>query len=130
MGATMLTIQTTNLALDSFPDYTDPLESQAIDTMAAVNGNGLVNKLVGAVQDDPSRHPSPQPTHFSVPLKANGQNGHKVLRSATVGYIAPEFKGRAEQMQSGQFAVSLQLQKVYSLTRSSQGDYLEAGLDP
>ncbi|KAK0630569.1 NAD-specific glutamate dehydrogenase [Bombardia bombarda] len=29
--------------------------------------------------------------------KTNG-NGHRTLRSATVGYVAPEFKGKAEQM--------------------------------
>ncbi|KAI1378371.1 NAD-specific glutamate dehydrogenase [Hypoxylon crocopeplum] len=58
------------------------------------------NKLLGKVQNtsQPSRHPSPQPTHFSVPLGSLGNNGHRVLRSATVGYIAPEFKGRDEQM--------------------------------
>ncbi|KAI1402171.1 NAD-specific glutamate dehydrogenase [Hypoxylon fuscum] len=58
------------------------------------------NKLLGKVQNvnTPSRHPSPQPTHFSVPLGSPGANGHRVLRSATVGYIAPEFKGRDEQI--------------------------------
>ncbi|KAI6091819.1 NAD-specific glutamate dehydrogenase [Hypoxylon rubiginosum] len=58
------------------------------------------NKLLGKVQnvDQPSRHPSPQPTHFSVPLGSPATNGHRVLRSATVGYIAPEFKGRDEQI--------------------------------
>ncbi|KAK7746045.1 NAD-dependent glutamate dehydrogenase [Diatrype stigma] len=104
MGVTMLTIQTTDLPLDRFPDYTDPLDScksyQPTVEIMTVNGTAPVNKLVGAVKDDPSRHPSPQPTHFSVPLMANGQNGHRVLRSATVGYIAPEFKGRAEQIES------------------------------
>ncbi|KAI1338057.1 NAD-specific glutamate dehydrogenase [Xylariaceae sp. FL0016] len=60
------------------------------------------NKLLSKVQNDeqPSRHPSPQPTHFSVPLGSMGGNGHRVLRSATVGYIAPEFKGKAEQMKA------------------------------
>ncbi|KAJ2903686.1 putative nad-specific glutamate dehydrogenase protein [Zalerion maritima] len=54
------------------------------------------NKLVANVQDtDVSRHPSPQPTHISTPL--NG-NGHRVLRSATVGYIAPAFSGKTDQM--------------------------------
>ncbi|OTA89007.1 hypothetical protein M434DRAFT_79859 [Hypoxylon sp. CO27-5] len=58
------------------------------------------NKLLGKVQsvEEPSRHPSPQPTHFSVPLSTLGTNGHRILRSATVGYIAPEFKGRDEQI--------------------------------
>ncbi|KAL2760901.1 hypothetical protein ACRALDRAFT_2039440 [Sodiomyces alcalophilus JCM 7366] len=65
------------------------------------------SKLVGKVQaelQDSSRHPSPQPTHFSVPItsQANGIGhgvGHRVLRSATVGYVAPEFLGKLEQMQ-------------------------------
>ncbi|KAJ3562196.1 hypothetical protein NPX13_g8654 [Xylaria arbuscula] len=63
------------------------------------------NKLLAKIKDEQvSRHPSPQPTHFSVPLSNgnvnghNGHNGHRVLRSATVGYIAPEFKGKEEQM--------------------------------
>jgi len=57
------------------------------------------NKLVDQLKGDVARHPSPQPTHVSYPVmsKVNG-NGHRVLRSATVGYVAPEFKGKAEQM--------------------------------
>lgn len=49
---------------------------------------------------DSSRGPSPQPTHFSVPLANHSNNGHRILRSATVGYIAPEFQGKVEQMKS------------------------------
>ena len=62
------------------------------------------NPVVDKVKtDDVGRHPSPQPTHLVYPrmTKVNG-NGHKVLRSATVGYEAPEFKGKAEQMKQGQ----------------------------
>lgn len=47
---------------------------------------------------DTSRGASPQPSHISVPLPH--LNGHKVLRSATVGYIAPEFTGKVEQMKT------------------------------
>lgn len=65
-----------------------------------MTANGVANKLVTRVSDEPSRQPSPQPAHFSVPQKLNG-NGHRVLRSATVGYIAPEFTGKVEQMQKG-----------------------------
>lgn len=51
---------------------------------------------------DQSRGASPQPTHFSVPLLShNNSNGHRILRSATVGYIAPEFTGKVEQMKTG-----------------------------
>lgn len=109
----MLTIKTTDLGLDSFPDYCDPLETfEFIEPKSQImTTNGIApspsplpaNKLLGKVQgtDDVSRHPSPQPTHFSVPLGSLGTNGHRVLRSATVGYIAPEFKGRDEQITQG-----------------------------
>lgn len=51
-------------------------------------------------EEEASRGPSPQPTHFSVPLSShNHNNGHRVLRSATVGYIAPAFAGKLEQME-------------------------------
>ena len=61
-----------------------------------------IQKLVDKVRGDTSRHPSPQPTHITYPVlnKVNG-NGHRVLRSATVGYVAPEFHGKAEQMKQG-----------------------------
>ncbi|KAK4650302.1 NAD-dependent glutamate dehydrogenase [Podospora pseudocomata] len=92
----ILTIKT-NLPMDSFPEYQDPFSSSD-DTMtespSTLNpANRLVEKTRGT---EVSRHPSPQPTHVSYP-KMNG-NGHRVLRSATVGYVAPEFKGKAEQM--------------------------------
>ncbi len=132
MGISVLTVQTTDLPLDRFPDYTDsPVSFESyhppIEIMAA-NGTGPANKVLGAAKDELSRHPSPQPTHFSVPLMTNGQNGHRVLRSATVGYIAPEFKGRAEQIKSGKAIYILQILDV--LTRNSQGGHLETGLDP
>ncbi|KAI1078476.1 NAD-specific glutamate dehydrogenase-like protein [Whalleya microplaca] len=108
MVVKMLALQTTDLPLDRFPEYTDAFESFEVfePKTQAMTSEGLAptpapaNKLLGKVQntEEPSRHPSPQPTHFSVPLDTLGTNGHRVLRSATVGYIAPEFKGRAEQM--------------------------------
>ncbi|KAF7545666.1 hypothetical protein G7046_g9506 [Stylonectria norvegica] len=59
-------------------------------------------KPVANIQaEETSRGPSPQPTHFSVPLhNVNGNGGHRVLRSATVGYIAPEFKGKVDQIKT------------------------------
>ncbi|KAI0851692.1 NAD-specific glutamate dehydrogenase [Daldinia vernicosa] len=105
----MLTLQTTDLNLDRFPQYSDPFEVLEFTTQIIMTTNGVAsnaspvpaNKLLGKVQgaDQVSRHPSPQPTHFSVPLGTLGGNGHRVLRSATVGYIAPEFKGRGEQIE-------------------------------
>ncbi|CAK7221562.1 NAD-dependent glutamate dehydrogenase [Sporothrix curviconia] len=35
-----------------------------------------------------------------------GGNGHRVLRSATVGYVAPEFKGRSQQMKEVRDTIS------------------------
>ncbi len=100
-----LTIKT-DLPLSSFPDYVDPFDSsdETMTGSPAIMGvtNRLVEKLKG---DEPGRHPSPQPTHVSYPLmpKVNG-NGHRVLRSATVGYVAPTFTGREEQMKLGQWS--------------------------
>ncbi|KAI0841452.1 NAD-specific glutamate dehydrogenase [Hypoxylon sp. FL0890] len=110
MVVKMLTIQTTDLPLDRFPEYSDPIESLEVlePKTQIMTTNGIAptsaptpaNKLLGKVKsvEQPSRHPSPQPTHFSVPLGTLGNNGHRILRSATVGYVAPEFKGRDEQI--------------------------------
>ena len=104
----VLTIKTTDLPLSSFPDYIDPFESSGDtyvdDIMASPVASSPSSKLFEKLRADPERHPSPQPTHFSVPVlsRANG-NGHRVMRSATVGYVAPEFKGKAEQMKQGKW---------------------------
>ncbi|KAJ3464069.1 hypothetical protein MRS44_008855 [Fusarium solani] len=55
---------------------------------------------VANLKAEASRGPSPQPTHFSVPLSNGNGNGHRVLRSATVGYIAPEFTGKKAQKEA------------------------------
>lgn len=94
-----LRIDTTNIrALDSFPEYIDPLEGKP-----PVMTDSPKPRPVARLQSDSdsSRGPSPQPSHISVPLPAHERNGHRILRSATVGYIAPEFKGKVEQMKSG-----------------------------
>jgi hypothetical protein len=88
-----------------FPEYHEPIEIMAnFEETAHVPANKLVEQVIRT----PGRQPSPQPTHFSVPLpytkngNGNGNgNGHRVLRSATVGYIAPEFKGKKAQMAQG-----------------------------
>jgi len=75
--------------------------------MDSPSGVAVANPLVQKVkEDEPGRHPSPQPTHIGYPSmsKVNG-NGHRVLRSATVGYIAPEFKGKQEQMKQVREAI-------------------------
>ncbi len=96
----MLTIQTTDLPT-SFPDYVDPFESSGETIMDSLSPtSALARKLGGGLDDD--RHPSPQPSHISVPHlgRANG-NGHRILRSATVGYVAPAFAGKSQQMKEG-----------------------------
>ncbi|EEU39097.1 uncharacterized protein NECHADRAFT_62039 [Fusarium vanettenii 77-13-4] len=55
---------------------------------------------VANLKAEASRGPSPQPAHFSVPLSNGNGNGHRVLRSATVGYIAPEFTGKKAQKEA------------------------------
>ncbi|KAK4456238.1 Glutamate/Leucine/Phenylalanine/Valine dehydrogenase-domain-containing protein [Podospora aff. communis PSN243] len=101
--ASGLTIMT-DMTADSFPEYVD-IFSSSDDTMTdSLLSPTAANRLVDKIREtDPSRHPSPQPTHVSYPLmaKVNG-NGHRVLRSATVGYVSPEFKGKAEQMKQVQ----------------------------
>jgi hypothetical protein len=82
-----------------FPEYIDPLDNMA---NLEPSPRTPVNKLVEDVVRTPGRQPSPQPAHFSVPYKNGNGNGHRVLRSATVGYIAPEFKGKKAQMLQGE----------------------------
>jgi glutamate dehydrogenase len=100
-----LTINT-NLAMSSFPEYVDLFASSDETMMDSPTTITPTNRLVQKLKDEKelARHPSPQPTHVSYPplmAKTNG-NGHRVLRSATVGYVAPEFKGKKEQMKQGQ----------------------------
>jgi len=90
------------------PEYIDPLDNMAnleppTSPRSPKSPRPLpVNKLVEDIVQSPGRHPSPQPTHFSAPYKNGNGNGHRVLRSATVGYIAPEFKGKKAQMLQGE----------------------------
>ncbi|KAK3302276.1 Glutamate/Leucine/Phenylalanine/Valine dehydrogenase-domain-containing protein [Chaetomium strumarium] len=94
-----LTIKT-DLSVASFPEYVDPFTSSDETMIASPAAMGAAHPLVDKVKgEELGRHPSPQPTHFSYPTmpKVNG-NGHRTLRSATVGYVAPEFKGKNEQM--------------------------------
>jgi glutamate dehydrogenase len=99
----MLTLQTTNLKLDRFPEYSDPFELVIEPVIPAVMPtNGMDNKLVSRLQDEQeSRQPSPQPTHVSVGAKINGNGQHRVLRSATMGYVAPTFAGKLDQRNQG-----------------------------
>jgi hypothetical protein len=104
-----------------FPAYEEPPEFSEFDqstiTMADINNSprspdAPSHKHLDEVVRTPGRKPSPQPTHFSVPPKNGNGNGHRVLRSATVGYIAPEFKGKPAQMLQGK--IFLMQSKYYS----------------
>lgn len=74
-----------------FPPYVDTLEHD-------MDGSKK-NRMVDQVIRTPGREPSPQPTHFTVP--SNTTNGFRVIRSATVGYIAPKFSGKDAQIEEG-----------------------------
>jgi glutamate dehydrogenase len=101
--AKTLTINTANIIASTlkFPEYTEAIDIMAANIDGIPTPRSPINKLVDQVVRAPSREPSPQPTHFSVPAKNGNGNGHRVLRSATVGYIAPEFKGKKAQMLQG-----------------------------
>lgn len=91
--------------------------------MAAI-ADRLKNLVVSQEGSDVSRGASPQPSHISVPERSNGK---RVLRSATVGYIAPEFHGKVEQMKTGQ---CFHLNHIcYLLTFRSQGHYHAGRMD-
>ncbi|TVY53993.1 NAD-specific glutamate dehydrogenase [Lachnellula cervina] len=102
-----------------FPDYCEPpefvastfqspkyCEPEPFDIMANLEDDvspttppNPANKLVEQVVRTPGRQPSPQPTHLGIAHKnGNGNGVHRILRSGTVGYIAPEFKGKKDQM--------------------------------
>lgn len=98
-----LRIDTANTRpLDSFPEYLDLLEEPDPIMMDSPKPKPLARLQSDSEQS--SRGPSPQPSHISVPLPSHDtRNGHRILRSATVGYIAPEFKGKVDQMKSGKW---------------------------
>ena len=98
-----LTVKT-DFPISSFPNYVDPFTSSDETVMDSPTAASAASRLVVKIKgEEAGRHPSPQPTHFSYSHqmpKVNG-NGHRVLRSATVGYVAPEFTGKLEQMKLG-----------------------------
>jgi glutamate dehydrogenase len=94
-----------------FPEYCEPIDAamsslEDSPTSSAPPTNSTApttpsNKALDQVVRSPGRLPSPQPVHFHLPSRNGNGNGHRVLRSATVGYIAPEFKGKKDQMIQG-----------------------------
>lgn len=123
MSSIILPTIITDNGVESFPDYEDPFESdvsddsfedimtgyQTPDTPVSPMSHSLPKtrptdptKLAQQIIRTPDREPSPRPTHFSLPAsEANGSNGHRVLRSATLGYINPKFEGKEKQMEEG-----------------------------
>ncbi|CAL3965718.1 unnamed protein product [Diplocarpon coronariae] len=100
-----INVNTTDMASSiQFPEYFEPigLDTELDTNIMSTPDRTPSHKKLDVLVKSPDRHPSPQPIHFNLPYK-NGKNGHgngnghRVLRSATVGYIAPEFKGKNDQ---------------------------------
>lgn len=75
----------------------DTTNASGLSTQPATMSTSGNKILADLASQDSSRLPSPQPTHVS----SHTSNGHRKLRSATVGYVAPEFAGKIEQMKTG-----------------------------
>lgn len=71
-----------------------------------------VKPLANIQAEEASRGPSPRPTHFSVPLTATNGNSRRILRSATVGYIAPQFKGKTAQIKAGELLSTTRAENI------------------
>ena len=125
-----LNIDTNFPPLENPPYYLDSPEAiQPSHTMASSSPKPQAFAQIQS-EGEESRGPSPQPMHLSVPIRAiNNVNGHRVLRSATVGYIAPEFVGKVEQMKEGKDTSSY-VYMIKTLTCSSQEYHRQRWMDP
>lgn len=89
----------------TFPPFDETIANMADSDPSAAAPSTPINppnkKLLDRLVLSGGRQPSPQPTHFSSTYKNGNGNGHRILRSATVGYYAPEFKGKKDQMALG-----------------------------
>lgn len=80
----------------------DSEEDQYTPDMSSKESTPPINKTMDKLRTPERKQPSPQPTHFSVPaVGRNGNGTGRVIRSQTIGYIAPEFKGKQAQMEQG-----------------------------
>ncbi|CZT14249.1 probable glutamate/leucine/phenylalanine/valine dehydrogenases [Ramularia collo-cygni] len=81
------------------------LPSHAVNGTHGPNGtNGSMhatNKHLDITTPERNGQPSPQPTHLGVP----GGIPHRILQEKGSGYIAPEFQGKAQQMEQVMDAV-------------------------
>lgn len=91
----------------AFPRY----EEISIREIYGMMDPKQTERMVEQTIRTPGRQPSPQPTHIDVSGGGingntsnchNGPNGHRILRSATVGYVAPTFEGKKAQMEDGE----------------------------
>ena len=81
----------------SLPPHAGGATPQSTHGKVPVSAGVLHNKLVDHIRS-PSRQPSPQPTHLSVP----GQAGtHTLVKEEGPGYVAPKFEGKEQQMEQG-----------------------------
>ncbi|CAG8984030.1 hypothetical protein HYALB_00002971 [Hymenoscyphus albidus] len=105
--AKTLTLNTADLMGSpvAFPEYHEPIDyfcppNDLCESYEPIDNMSDSDSTLPILGVQVSRKPSPQPAHFGIPYKnlsGNG-NGHRTLRSATVGYIAPEFAGKQAQM--------------------------------
>lgn len=80
----------------------DSEEDQYTPSMSSIGSTPPVNRTMDKLRTPERKQPTPQPTHFSVPAPGRNGNGTgRVIRSQTIGYIAPEFKGKKDQMKQG-----------------------------
>ena len=96
----------TPISVDSFenvvfppdgPQYEDPFESISQGQEGQNSDSHLVAMAPGT-----ENGLSPPSANGTLPYYKNGNgNGHRVLRSATVGYVAPAFEGKTRQMLQG-----------------------------
>jgi hypothetical protein len=88
------------------PHYEDPFEAisqghEAKHAWGIPTDDVSFGTMAPSTDDSLSAHTA---NHVSLPYfqhSKTNSNGHRVLRSATVGYVAPAFEGKTRQMLQG-----------------------------
>jgi hypothetical protein len=70
-------------------------------TFANMEDSKPYNKIVHLAGKRLGRLPSLKTTQFSFQRGRDSPNGHRILRSAELGYISPLFEGKRAQMAEG-----------------------------
>lgn len=70
-------------------------------TFASVENSKPCNKMIHLASKRLKWLPTLQTTQFSFQLGRDSPNGHRLLRSAELGYISPLFEGKRAQMAEG-----------------------------